>query len=163
MNTVKRIRIKLADENEFVHNLEESFGRNSPPIQPNCRLVELNTTGVPKRIKIELWKRENVSFHMNIVEKNMALSKRRQDSYSYNGPFLGIDNLNKTSHVVIGLRVRQSHYSDQDVETKCVNYPSEKFDSFRDCDEKFTSEEMEKIGVMPFWAAKDNIHVTSSK
>ena len=163
MKTVKRIRIDSSDENEFVHDLETSFGINSQPIPPNCRLLELNTTGVPKRLKIELWLRENVSFHMNIVEKNMALSKRRQDSYSYNGPFLGIDNLNEAIHVAIGLKVKQSHYSDKDVEANCVNYPNKKFDSFRDCDEKFVFEEMQKIGVMPFWTKKGNNDITTSK
>ena len=163
MNTVKRIRTASSDEKQIAHDLESFFGRNSPPLLPNCRLVELNTTGVPKRIKIELWPRENVSFHMNIIEKNMALAKRRQDSYSYNGPFLKIYNLKKASHVAIGLKVKQSHYSDQDEETNCVNYPSEKFDSFRACDEKFTMEEMENYGVMPFWANKGNTNITSSK
>ena len=80
---MKSIRTESSDNTEFVHDLEQSFGRNTPPLIPNCRLVELNTTGVPKRIKIGLWKTENVSFHMNIVEKNMALAKRSQRSFAY--------------------------------------------------------------------------------
>ena len=162
MRTVKSIKIELPDNKEFVHDLEASFGRNSPPIMPNCRLVESNTIGVPKRIKIALWKRENISFHMNIVEKNMALAKRRLNSFAYNGPLIGLDNLDEAQSVSIGLRVKQSHYSDQDVETNCVNYPS-KFKSFRDCDENFTNGEMQKIGVMPFWAMKGNTNLTKSK
>ena len=83
LRTVKSIKIELPDNKEFVHDLEASFGRNSPPIMPNCRLVELNTIGVPKRIKIALWKRENISFRINIVEKNMALATRRLNSFAY--------------------------------------------------------------------------------
>ena len=161
LRTVKRIRFESSDNDEIVHNLEASFGRNSPLLQPNCRLLESKITSVPMRIKIELWKTENVTFHMNIVEKNMALAKRCQNSFAYNGPFLGLDNLREASHVAIGLRVKQSHYSDQDEETNCVNYPTKKFKSYRECDEDFTIEEMQKIGVMPFWATKGNI--TTSK
>ena len=161
LKTLKRIRVELADSKEYILDLEASFGRNSPPILPNCRLLELNPTGVPKRIKIELWKLENVSFHMNIVEKNMALAKRRQYSFAYRGPFIGLDNWH--SQKTFGLSLKQSHYSDQDEETNCINYPSQKFSSFQECDEDFIFGEMKKIGVMPFWAAKDKKDVTSLK
>ena len=163
MKTVKSIRTESSDNTEFVHDLEQSFGRNTPPLIPNCRLVELNTTGVPKRIKINLWKTENVSFHMNIVEKNMASRNRLQSSFAYNGPFLGIDNLHEASYVAFGLRVKQSSYSDQDVETNCVEYPTKNFKSFRDCDEDFVLREMQKIGVIPFWAIKGNNNATKTK
>ena len=164
LKTVKRIRFESSNNNTgIVHDLEESFRRNSPPILPNCRLVELNSIGVPKRIKIELWKSENVSFHLNIVEKNLALAKRRLDSYVYNGPLIGIDNFHKPMLLNIGLRVKQSHYSDQDEEANCVNYPTKKFKSFRDCDEDFILGEMQNIGVMPFWAVKGNNNLTTLK
>ena len=166
LKTVKRIRIESSNGNEFALNLETLFGRNSPQILPNCRLVELNTTnttGVPKRIKIELLKTENVSFHMKIVEKNTALAKRLEMSYAYNGPFLGIDNLKEAKSLFFGLRLKQSHYSEQDVEANCVDYPTKRFKSYRECDEDFIIKEMQKIGVMPFWAAKDKLNVTASK
>ena len=163
LKTIEKIKIESSDNNEFVHEVETTFGRNSPPIQPNCRLLELNTTGVPKIIRIGLRKRENVSFQMNIVEKNMALAKRSQRSFAYNGPFLGIDNLNEASLVAIGLRVKQSHYSDQDLEKNCVNYPTKIFKSFTECDEDFVLGEMPKVGVMPFWAIKGNNNITKTK
>ena len=102
-----------------------------------------------------------MSFLLNIVEKNMALARRRRHSFAYRGPFIGIDSLNTIK--TFGLSLKQSHYSEQDEKINCINYPSKKFDSFKECDENFTFEEMQKIGVMPFWAAKDNMNVTSSK
>ena len=161
LKTLKRIKVELADNTKFNPDLEASFGKSSPPMQPNCRLFEMSTSHVPKRIKIELLNSENVSFHLNIVEKNMALARRRQHSFAYRGPFIGIDSLNTIK--TFGLSLKQSHYSEQDEKINCINYPSKKFDSFQECDENFTFEEMQKIGVMPFWAAKDNINVTSSK
>ena len=103
---------------------------------------------------------------MNIVEKNMALERRRQNSFSYNGPFIEIDNLQENVYVEveIGLRVKQSLYSDQDVKTNCVNYPTKVlFKSFRDCDEDFTFIDLQKLGVMPFWAVKGNNNDSISK
>ena len=79
-----------------------------------------------------------------------------------NGPLIGLNNLHVAQSVSIGLRVKQSHYSDQDVEANCVIYPN-KFKSFRNCDEDFTNGEMQKIGVMPFWAMKGNTNLTKSK
>ena len=161
--TVQEISIDLFHNETISHDLKAYFGKNSPPLIPNCRLVELNISNVPKSIKIDLTKTENVSFYMNIVEKNMALARRNQNSYAYNGPFLGIDNLYETSIVVIGLRVKQSHYSDKDVKKNCVNYPTTRYKSFRECDEDFTNKEMQKKGVMPFWATKGNNKVSKSK
>ena len=158
LKTVKRIRVESGDNKEISQNLEDSFGKGSLPIYPNCRQLKINASAVPRRIKIEL--STNVSFHMNIVKKNMALAKRRQHSYSYKGPFLG---LNFPETKTIGLTLKQSHYSDQDEEANCINYPNKKFNSFQDCDEEFVIEEMQKIGVMPFWATKGKNNVTSSK
>ena len=160
---MKRIRVESGNGNNEYHtlDLEASFGRNSQPIYPNCRLLEINTTSVPKEIKFEFWNTENMLFHLNIVEKNMALTRRRQKSFAYKGPFIGRDNFSQLK--TFGLSLKQSHYSDQDAKINCINYPTKNFDSFQDCDENFTFEEMKKIGVMPFWAAKDNIIVTSSK
>ena len=163
LKTVKDIRIVSSNNKTIFLDLEASFEKDSPPLIPNCRLLELNTNGVPKIIRIDLRKTENVSFHMNIVEKNMALKRRNQNSYAYNGPFLEIDNLHETGNVVIGLRVKQSHYSDKDVKTNCVNYPTTRFKSFRECDEDFTHEEMHKTGIMPFWAVQGNNNVSKSK
>lgn len=163
LRTVKKISFVSSDNKKVVHDSEASFGKNSLPIHPNCRLVELNTTAVPKNIGIHLNKIENISFHMNIVEQNMALERRRQNSFSYNGPFIEIDNLQENVYVKIGLRVKQSLYSDKDIKINCVNYPTKIFKSFRDCDEDFTFVEMQKLGVMPFWAVKGNNNVSISK
>ena len=80
---------------------------------------------------------------MNIVEKNRALGKRFEDSYAYNGPFLGIDNLKEAKNLFFGLSLKQSHYSDQDVEANCVEYPTKRFKSYRECDEDFIIKEMQ--------------------
>ena len=161
LKTLKRIKVESADKKEYIPDLEASFGRNSPPIQPNCRLLEMNTISIPKRMKIELWQTENVSFNLKILERNMALAKRRQSSFAYRGPFMGIDTLNTITSY--GVSLKQSHYSDQDKEANCINYPTKKFNSFQDCDEEFVNAEMQKIGVMPFWATKGKNDVTASK
>ena len=118
LKTLKRIRVELADNTKFNPDLEASFGKSSPPMQPNCRLFEMNTSHVPKRIKIDLLNSENVSLHLNIVEKNMALARRRQHSFAYRGPFIEIEGLNTIK--TFGLSLKQSHYSEQDEKINCI-------------------------------------------
>ena len=143
----------------FKVDLEKSFGH---PILPDCRLLDINTTGVPKIIKFYLFKAENVSFHIDIVEKNQVLTKRGQDSFAYSGPFPKMDKP-ESETLEIGLRLKQSYYSDRDKSANCINYPNIKFKSFKDCDEYFITEEMKKFDVMPYWATNDQTKITRFK
>ena len=159
LKTVK-IRVKREEETgEFKIDMDKSFRH---PILPDCRLLDINTTLIPKRITFNLFNMENVSFHINIVEKNQVLTKRGQDSYAYNGPFPKMDKP-KSEKLRIGLRIKQNHYSDQDKSANCINYPNMRFQSFKDCDEYFITEEMKKFDVMPYWATDDKTKITRSK
>ena len=104
---------------------------------------------------------ENVSFHINIAEKNQALTKRRRDSYAYNGPVPKIEKL-ESETLTIGLKIKQTYYSDKDKSKNCINYPNTKFKSFKECDENFITDEMKKFNVMPYWATDDQKKITRS-
>ena len=43
----------------------------------------------------------------------------------------------------------------------CRNYPTEDFETFRDCDAQFVRREVDKMGVVPFWATQDLTEVTN--
>ena len=151
-------------------NITKDFGKESQTVFPNCKLLDLRNSITPntitRQIKFEFWNTKNVSFNIRIVERNMALLRRRQDSFAYNGPYLGVENLYEKKKIIhIGLNLRQNLYSDSDKgqENICINYPSKNFKSFRECDEKFVIEEMQKKYFMPFWATDDTRSVTSSK
>ena len=159
---LKTVKIRVAStekSKEFENDLEKPFG---DPILPDCRLLDINTIHVPKRISFVLFNTENVYFHINIVEKNQVLTKRGQDSYAYNGPVPKMDKP-KSDILRIGLRLKQNHYSDKDKSANCINYPNMRFKSFKDCDENFITEEMKKLDVMPYWATDDQTKITRSK
>ena len=159
---LKTVEIKIVPSEkskEFKVDLEKSFGRL---ILPGCRVLDINITRVPKMIKFFLSNAENVSFHIDIVEKNQVLTKRGQDSFAYNGPFPKMDKP-ESETLVIGLRLKQSYYSDQDKSANCINYPNTKFKSFKECDEYFITDEMKKFDVMPYWATNDQTKITRFK
>ena len=88
LNTLKRIRVESADYKEYIPDLEVSFGRNSPPMQPNCRLFKMNTTYVPKRIKIDLQNSENVSLKYGTSKKTTTLIRLQGTIYKRGRQFV---------------------------------------------------------------------------
>ena len=49
----------------------------------------------------------------------------------------------------------QEEYSPEDPANPCVNYPTEQYESYADCDEQFVRRSLPP-GLQPFWAV-DNI------
>ena len=49
----------------------------------------------------------------------------------------------------------QEEYSPEDPANPCVNYPTEQYESYADCDEQFVRRSL-PAGLRPFWAV-DNI------
>ena len=159
---LKTVKIKFASlekSGDIMVDQEKSLGY---PILPDCRLLDIKTPCVPQRITFNLRNTENVSFHIKIVEKNQVLTKRGQDSYAYNGPLPKMVKI-ESETLEIGLRLKQNYYSDQDKSANCINYPNMRFQSFKDCDEYFITEEMKKFNVMPYWATDDKTKITKSK
>ena len=82
---------------------------------------------------------------------------------------------NIANNIVIILQiffvVRQKHNSPADQTSNCVNYPTEEYDSYADCDEDFVRKSL-PVGLVPFWSvsnlssASDNYsmsHLNSSQ
>ena len=88
---------------------------------------------------------------------------------AYSGPTIRIDNLEDPHVYQAAIRFDQFINSDQERDGTCVNYPTEKFESYRECDEQFLHQEMqnnEKISqyqLMPFWATNDFTEVTGKR
>ena len=50
--------------------------------------------------------------------------------------------------------VRQQHNSPADQTSNCVNYPTEEYDSYADCDEDFVRRSL-PVGLVPFWSVSN--------
>ena len=51
--------------------------------------------------------------------------------------------------------ISQEQYSPEDPANPCVNYPTEQYESYADCDDQFVRRSLPP-GLKPFWAV-DNI------
>ena len=50
--------------------------------------------------------------------------------------------------------ISQEEYSPEDPANPCVNYPTEQYESYADCDEQFVRRSLPP-GLQPFWAVKN--------
>ena len=95
-----------------------------------------------------------------IEEKIRALRKRQltENMLSYVGPYIGNPNLNIGRRFRVAIKLEQFIDSELDVSKNCVNYPTEEYSSFAECDEKFVQQQfLEHFGeIKPFWVV-DNI------
>ena len=66
-----------------------------------------------------------------------------------------IDNLNITQLVATNIKLSQTLYTEKDKSTPCVNYPTESFKSYGECDQNFVQQKVsDTLGSIPFWIAE---------
>ena len=147
------------------------------PLFPNCQVFDLaqsKSFDEEKKVhKVVILpnRKQNIALTIYIQERNRLLRKRRLNAnmLAYSGPTIRIDNLAEPHVYQAAVRFDQFINSDKEREGTCVNYPTEQFESYRDCDEHFIHEEMknnEKINqhqLMPFWATNDYREVTEKR
>ena len=56
--------------------------------------------------------------------------------------------------------ISQEEYSPEDPANPCLNYPTEEYESYADCDDHFLRKSLPS-GLRPFWTV-DNISVAST-
>jgi len=63
----------------------------------------------------------------------------------------------------IGVKLSQTIYSERDKSKPCVNYPTEKYVSYEDCDQSTVYQNvLDKFNLVPFWSARslDEVSMT---
>ena len=63
----------------------------------------------------------------------------------------------------IGVKLSQTIYSERDKSKPCVNYPTEKYVSYEDCDRCTVYQKvLDKFNLVPFWSARslDEVSMT---
>ena len=73
----------------------------------------------------------------------------------YTGPSIILNNLSNREHLSYIVTISQTIDSEFDIEKMCENYPNDKFQKFKDCDNEFINKEVLKVGLIPFWATKN--------
>ena len=63
----------------------------------------------------------------------------------------------------ISVKLSQTIYSERDKSKPCVNYPTEKYVSYEDCDRRTVYQNvLDKFNLVPFWSARslDEVSMT---
>ena len=106
----------------------------------------------------------NLSFQVKIEDERKSLSRRTLESqnFDYDGIPLDIENLTSSMFFGFSLALFETINLESDSGQNCINYPTEKFPNYRECDMDFVYKEMKNnYKVMPFWAAKTLDEVTN--
>ena len=110
---------------------------------------------------------ESTGISIYIEEKTRALRKRQlaENMLSYVGPYIGNPNLNIGRRFRVAIKLEQFIDSELDVSKNCVNYPTNEYSSFAECDEKFVQQQFKKNwkNIKPFWVVDDLKEVTRFK
>ena len=106
----------------------------------------------------------NLSFQVKIEDERKSLTRRTLESqtFDYDGIPLEMENLTSSMYYEFAVALFETIHLESDSGQNCMNYPTEKFKSYRDCDMDFVYKEMKNnYKVMPFWAAKTLDEVTN--
>ena len=144
------------------------------PMFPNCQALDLskyfqqeNKTSIRiEQIKFQIWTENKYAFFLYPLDRKRALTKRISvtNILSYSGPVIGNQLKGFTKNIRVALRVSQSKYTEEDESNPCSEYPNEKFQSFRDCDEAYVYQIMKtQHNLVPFWTTENISEVTDNR
>ena len=148
-------------------------GKDAPwshiPQYPACQSVHLNDhfdfkKDVPSYVEFVMNKIPNLSFQVKIEDERKSLTRRTLESqtFDYDGIPLEMKNLTSSMYYEFAVALFETIHLESDSGQNCINYPTEKFTNYRECDMDFVYKEMKnKYKVMPFWAAKTLDEVTN--
>ena len=124
----------------------------------------------------EFPQKQNVGITIFVSDKLKKVSRTLKSNYeTYIGSRIEIDDLDKPSLKKFYFTFRQTELS-AEVKIKmqqdgilitflqltgCVNYPTEEFSSYEECDTSFMRNVTQSLGVTPFWVTRDLSEVTT--
>ena len=108
---------------------------------------------------ITLNKTENLGLSVYMEDWELTVSRTlKSTSTAYSGAKVSLADLGQTwnKKFLLSLSQRQAVERSSD----CVNYPSQQFSSYRQCDDAFLSQVCQSLNLTPFWATTDLSEVT---
>ena len=121
-----------------------------------------------KDLLIAIKKTEHIGVTIFIEDKEEAVGRAIKSNLQvYSGAKITLTNANMTWDKKFIISFTQHKFSDRDTREqakRCTNYPTEKFNSFADCDGDFLRSKCQTIGagIVPFWATGNLSEVTRS-
>ena len=139
---------------------------NTVPSYPNCKTVDIfdyfSKSLVPTQVFFVFKKTDNLGVDLYLLDKKFE-SKRsvKAELSAYIGPRLTNPDLKTSKWDRLILRITQTKDAPEDDSNGCLDYPIEKFQTFKECDAHFVNKQMREEGVMPFWATDNLEDVTA--
>ena len=139
------------------------------PQYPACQTIDLvhyfdiSSNNVPEMIYIRYNKIYNLRLTLNIEDKRRSLSKRtlKSNYMNYEGTPIIVEDLMFPKSKSFYITFSQTIDLETDKGMNCINYPTNEFKNFQECDESFVYNEMKNTyKFMPFWAAKTSDEIT---
>ena len=104
---------------------------------------------------------EGYGISIFVLDRSRKVSRTLNTEFqSYSGADIKLADTNVSMIKKYVLNFKQKHYSPE--VRNCVDYPSEKYGSYEECDKEFLKQKTEEIGVFPFWATDNFGEVTKN-
>ena len=163
-NILKEIKVETAGESSIV----QDFNWRTIPFYLYCQIIDLEeyfnlTNSAPHILSLHFRKTDAGGVSIHFMEKNKRSDRPLISSYlSYSGPMMSNDDLSVSKLFLTMSKLSQTIYSEEDEAKPCRNYPTQKFKSFGECDNKYIRSKLKDIfNMTPFWI-EDNISKISS-
>ena len=102
----------------------------------------------------------SLSVTVLMEERNKVTSRSLIYNKLMNAGSSTLNDLSRGAFLRFFNTIAQNIDSEFNPQKICRNYPNKMYKSFKECDDKFVFEEVEKIGLMPFWATNNYTMVT---
>ena len=80
------------------------------------------------------------------------------------GPDLVLSDLGQTKSRSTSIKLSQTIYSDRDKSKSCVNYPTEKYNSYEECDQSNVYQRvLDEFNLVPFWTTRSLGEVSETR
>ena len=156
------------DYSDYETILPNDIGWKLVPLYPSCQIIDLMTyvnkskNISPISIVFSFKTDKDLGISIFLEEKNKIHSRTsKHNSLSYIGPLIQNKDLSQARFVKSIIRISQTIDSQLDPKKKCVNYPTEEFETYNLCDEaEVRAKVQDELGVTPFWMTDDYETVT---
>lgn len=105
------------------------------------------------------------ALNIHLVEKeSRSFRPIKSFSHQFRGLPITLENLKKPRVVKFDFKLEKTIHSDRDCKQPCVNYPTQEFKTFGECDKQFVREQYKrKYRGNPIWLADSPAEVTNKR
>ena len=122
---------------------------------PSCMYYDIieyyDIKTTPLEVFFYVYQTENVGLSLTVEDKlRLASRQLKINRLHYHGPNIEISSLDEPVTVNMILRLSQTIHPEDDESKKCKDYPTNKFESYDECDMTYVYNQFRRINLVPF-------------